>query len=196
MTVAVYAQNLVDYQLRVGLVRNAPESSTQAFQIFDQTSDRDSYTSMSVERMHGLALPVARRMSDALQVLTRAVQTSTRVLGPSHRLTLENRAFRARALGYTGAFEEAGREIETVIAGMHAAKSTVYVPLRFQAVLAQLRGDHKTALRLAQEALRLMIENRAAGVWRGRMLTETAASQLELGQVEQHFARWMRRGAC
>ena len=56
MTVAVYSQNLVDHELRAGLIRNALVSSEQAFRIFEQSSDRDSYTSMSVERMRGLAL--------------------------------------------------------------------------------------------------------------------------------------------
>ena len=53
MTVAVYSQNLVDHELRAGLIRNALVSSEQAFRIFEQSSDRDSYTSMSVQRMHG-----------------------------------------------------------------------------------------------------------------------------------------------
>jgi serine/threonine-protein kinase len=184
MTVAVYSQNLVDYELRAGLISNALDSSEQALRIFDQTSDRDSYTSMSVERMRGLALAAARRMSDALPVFSRAVQTSTRVLGPAHRLTLENRALRARALGYTGALEAATREIEAVVAEMRSAKHpTIYTALRFQAVLAQLRRDYRTALGLAQEALELMREGGATAAWRGRTLTEAASSQIELGST-------------
>lgn len=185
MTVAVYSQNLVDYELRAGLTRNALVSSEQAFRIFQQSSDRDSYTSMSVERLHGIALSAARRMNEALSVLTQSVQTATRVLGPSHRLTLENRALRARALGYTGAIDEASRELDEVAGAMRAAKySTVYMTARFQAVLSQLRGDYKTALDLTQESLRLMREGSATGAWRGRALVEAAVSQLELNAVE------------
>ena len=61
---------------------------------------------------------------------------------------------------------------------------TLYIPVRFQAVLAQLRGEYKTALGLAQESLRLMREGSASGAWRGRTLTEAAISQLELNDVE------------
>ena len=135
--------------------------------------------------MHGLALLAARRMKEALPVLNRAVQTSTGVLGPSHRLTLENRVLRARALGYTGAIGEASREVDSVTDAMRAAKQpTLYVAVRFQAVMAQLRGEYKTALGLTRESLRLMKEASATGAWRGRALTEAAISQLELNDVE------------
>ena len=188
MTVAVYSQNLVDPELRAGLVGNALINSEQAFRIYEQSSDRESYTSVSVYRMHGLALSAARRMNEALPVLTRAFETSARVLGPSHGLTLENRALRARALGYTGALGEAGRELDTVADAMRASKHpTLYMPVRFQAILSQLRGDHKTALEFAQQALRLMQEGSASGAWRGRTLTEAAVSQLELNAVEDAF---------
>ncbi len=98
---------------------------------------------------------------------------------------MENRALRARALGYTGAIGEASREVDSVADAMRTAKQpTLYVAVRFQAVMAQLRGEYKTALGLTQESLRLMREASASGAWRGRALTEAAISQLELNDVE------------
>lgn len=185
MTVAVYSQNLVDPQLRAGLVRDALVSSDRAMRIYEKSSDHQSYTYISVQRLHGIALLAARRMKEALPVLNRCVETSQRVLGPSHRLTLENRALRARALGYNGALEDAGLELDEVARAMQAAHlQTVYVPVRFQALLAQTRNDHAGALRLMQESLRLMKAGSAAGVWRGRALAEAAVSQLALNAVD------------
>ena len=85
---------------------------------------------------------------------------------------MENRALRARALGYTGAIGEASRELDSVADAMRTAKHpTLYIAVRFQAVLAQLRGDYKTALGSTQESLRLMQEGSASGAWRGRALS-------------------------
>lgn len=182
ITVAVYSQNLVDLQLRAGLVKEALDSSERAFQIYEQSSDRNSYTSMSVEKMRGLALSAARQMHDALPVLSRAVESSTRVLGRSHHLTLEARAMRARVLGYTGGFDEATKEIESVIAEFGPTHASRYVGVRIQGILKQLGGDYPAALIASQEALRLIGDEPSRKACRGRTLMEIGVSQLELGK--------------
>ena len=113
-------------------------------------------------------LSAARRMSEAPSSLYPSVQTSTRVLGPSHRLTLENRALRARALGYTGALDEAARELEAVVAEMRAASSRQSIPGAFS-------GRTGATARRLQDGLALGAGVAAAdaGSWRNRSMART-----------------------
>jgi len=160
MTVGVYLQNLVSYQLRAGMVRAALESSRRSLEICERYFEPDSLTRISCAQARGVALMAARRISESLATFEDAYDAATRTYGPSDRMTLELRLRRALALAHTGAVAEARREVQVVMEEAERSNVVdVYTPLRFRGRIERLEGNFAAALDLQERALERIVDS-------------------------------------
>jgi tetratricopeptide (TPR) repeat protein len=154
MTVGVYLQNLVSFQLQAGMVKGALESSKRSLEICERYFEPDSLTRMSSARARGMALIAARRASESLSPLTEAHDAAARIYGPSDRVTLSVRAMRALALAHTGAVAEARGDIQAVVdEAVRENVIPVFQPLRYNGLVERLAGNFAAALDLQERAL-------------------------------------------
>lgn len=185
MTVGVYWQNLVDYQLKAGSIKAALESSQTAFDLCDRFFEPDSYTHMAAVKTRALALSAARRMEEALPWYTGHYLAAERILGPEHRLVLESRASHARILAFNGKISEAERAIESITQEVRRlAPSSLYLATRIAGVIQRVAGNYEAALRHQEEALRL-IDPDAPKTRLPMTLIELGLDYLELGRYEE-----------
>jgi serine/threonine-protein kinase len=184
MTVGVYAQNVVDIQLRAGLVKEALESSATALPICEQYFQPGSLTHMSAVKSRGMALREARKMDEALPEFTRANHEATQIFGPLHGVVLGLRAFRAEALAWTGATEEATREMESALRDIRKNDpSLTYYGLRESGIIQRIVGNYQTALGLQEQALAAIAND-------GRKSAREALTLLEIGIDQQELHRY------
>jgi tetratricopeptide (TPR) repeat protein len=184
MTVGVYLQNLVSFQLQAGMVKGALESSKRSLEICERYFEPDSLTRMSSARARGMALIAARRTSESLSPLTDAHEAAARIYGPSDRITLSVRAMRALALAHTGAVAEARGDIQAVLdEAVRENVVPVFVPLRYSGLLERLEGNFVAALDLQERALEVAVESPGTAR-RALTLLEIGMLRVELGNFD------------
>jgi tetratricopeptide (TPR) repeat protein len=185
MTVGVYLQNLVSFQLQAGMVAEALESSKRSLEICEKYFEPDSLTRITSVQARGIALMAARKWSESLPAFDDAYQSASRAFGPSDKLTLEMRVRRALALAHTGAVAEARREVQAVME--EAVRSNVipvYTPLRFSGRIERLEGNFAGALDIQQRALELTAKS-PGFARRALTLLEIGMLRVETGSYAQ-----------
>jgi len=181
--VGVFSRQLARYQLDMGEIERALETSETALRIAAEHSDPDSFRRADALLARGESLLAALRIPEAEPCLAAAVEALTAALGPSHQQTAGARATLALAWGYGKQAEKARRELNDVVESQRAAgagRSTR--PLFALGVVERLSGRYAEALRAQQERLASLAAGPAADLDRMRALGEIGLDQLALDQ--------------
>jgi serine/threonine-protein kinase len=188
MTVGVYLQNLVDFQIRAGMAAEALESSKRALEICERYFEPDSLTRISAVQVRGVALATARRVAESLPAFEDTYQSRSRAFGPSDRMTLEMRLRRARALAHSGTVDEARREVQAVLEEARRSKAiAIYTPLRFSGLIERAAGNFGAALELQEQALELAGDD-PSSFRRALTLLEIGMLRVEMGNYDKAIA--------
>jgi tetratricopeptide (TPR) repeat protein len=185
MMVGYFSGNLARDQLEAGRIGPSLENIERSLRILAEYVEPDSYTYAAGLYTRGSALLAARRVSEALPVLTSSLERLEKALGPEHERTHAARVRRSLALAYSGRSSEASQLLEALIARRRAAGQAALVqPLHALGVLQRLTGDRETALRLQQESLASIPDGPRAGLERIPVLVEVGLNQVELGRQD------------
>ena len=177
--VGFFSQNLVKYQLDLGLASDALASADRAMRIFAQHLKPDSYTFGAGQSARGGALLVARKAEPALKDLEAAFQTSQGVFGPRHAISLRTASLRAAALGLVGRAQEATAAVRSLAEDPDVMGTGKPIELPYWlGVAARLTGDHREALRLQE-----MVVARSSGTAHGQRQKMNALAEVGLNQA-------------
>jgi tetratricopeptide (TPR) repeat protein len=182
MMVGYFSGNLARDQLEAGRIGPALENIDRSLRILAESVEADSYTYAAGLYTRGSALLAARRVSEALPVLTSSLEKLERALGPEHERTHAAQVQRGLALAYSGKTSEASQQLEALIARRRAAGQALLQPLHALGVVQRLTGNRDAALRLQQESLAAILEGPRAGLERIPVLVEVGLNQVELGR--------------
>jgi hypothetical protein len=181
--VGAFSRQLARYQLDMGEIPRALETSETALRIAAQHSDRDSFRHADALLARGESLLAALRIPEAVACLAPAVQALGETLGPSHERTADARASLALAWGYAGQTEKARSELNDVVESQRAAGPDRSTKAPFVlGVVERFSGRYVEALRIQQERLPSLAAGPAADLDRMRALAEIGLSQVALGQ--------------
>jgi len=194
--VGVLTQNLVNPLLVLGRVKEALAASELALRLCRETCQADSYTGYSILKVRGLALSAAWRFREAVELYDRADAVGSKVMGAEHRLLLQQRALRARALAYAGEPGRALQDLEALVEVMERVEPReVSLARRMEITVRRLGGDPHGALSIAEAQLAPVAADPTKRLRAAQLLTEVALCRLDLGhalEAEVAAARALR----
>jgi len=178
--VGMISINRVTCERRLGRLSEALEDNTRGLEIRGPSMARDSRAWGNMHASRGITLLALRRGPEALADLSPAVDSLTRALGPTHRMTLSARLNRALALAMVGRSEEAREEIgalEALPEAHHESLSLEWVAGR----VARLAGHPDEAAARQRRALERLPDDPARQWYLMRILVELGLAELGLG---------------
>ena len=176
--------NRVTCGRRLGYLRATLEDNNRGLEIREPTKDRDSRAWGNMHASRGITLLALRRGGEALADLSPAVDTLTRALGPTHRMTLSARVHRALALAEVGRSEEAGEELRA----LDAMPESHHETLTFDWIagrIARLGGRPDEAVDWQRRALEHLPADPPRQYFLMRILVEMGLAEVELGLTER-----------
>jgi tetratricopeptide (TPR) repeat protein len=175
--VGVFSRQLARFQVGLGQVGRALETSERALAISGEHSDRDSYRHADALLARGEVLLAALRTHEAADVLGQAAAILASALGPTHERTVGARCSLALAWAREGRTAKARAEVADLLQG--DATGRVRYAL---GVVERLDGRPEEALRLQREWLASLPSGGAAEWDRMQALVEVGLAQVALGR--------------
>jgi tetratricopeptide (TPR) repeat protein len=189
MMVGFFAGNLAKDQIEAGDIAPALQNIERSLRVLDGQVDRDSYTYGAALHTRGAALLAARRIGEALPVLTTSQATLEHALGPSHERTYAAQLDLGLALGYAGKADQARQAVSAVVEARRAGrKASIWAALSALGILERLDGNYDEALRMQGDALRSIPDDPKAKRVRMPVLTEIGLGHLERGGYDEAAA--------
>jgi serine/threonine protein kinase len=179
-TVGFHLQNLAGYQLQIGAIRAAIDNSARGLAIFEKHAEPGSFNHAAMVNVRGRALLEARRVHDALPLLAQTEAAAARIFGAGHANTLIARSNLALATALSGDVAGASAAIAEVVRSARKAKRPPARPFIVASMIANVAGEHATALERAREALPLVVGGKP-GQDRAHALTAQGLALLGLG---------------
>ena len=178
--VGMISINRVTCERRLGHLSAALEDNTRGLAIRGPAMARDSRAWGNMHLSRGATLLALRRGPEALADLTPAVESLTRALGPTHRMTLSARLNRALALAEVGRGAEAREEIgalEALQDAHHESLSLEWIAGR----IARITGRPEEAAARQRRALERLPDDPARQWYLMRVLVEMGLAELGRG---------------
>jgi tetratricopeptide (TPR) repeat protein len=180
-TVGFHLQNLAGFQLQIGAIRPAIESSTRGFAILMEHAEPGSFNHAAIVNVRGRALLEARQSVEALPLLEQTEAAAARIFGASHANTLIARSNSALAVALGGNFTKARAAIEAIANDARQMSKPPVRPFFVASFIANLERRPETALAWAREALPLTDSKDLVNNDRARVQAQLGLALMELG---------------
>ena len=168
-----------------GDLTQAVDRSTRAFQLLTAQSEPGSYTHGGAFSMHGGVLLEARRVEASLPYLAQGTAELEQALGADNERTLAARTNLALALAWSGSFDDAAAQLETVLSKQTPpGRILSYQPRYALGVLRRLQGDYAEALRQHEVSLTVVQPGARYELHRARVHTEIGLDLVALDRNE------------